>query len=620
MRLKGIAVFACLLVSPAAIAGYPPSTPSFHSFSLSGDGSGVFYVGPSSQGPALWRRPAIPGGRAELVTPWGPGSVRFATARSSNAIVLMEMQQGVHSQSLTLLRHSNSGWERTPLLTDVLVSALDASADDSFHVVLQEGPEQFRRLSFNEEGAIASEEKFSLPAMDVVYGPSVTPRIYLDSGAATPTWREVGVDKDGDGKDDVVSLPQDIQVERYLFASGKDPVIYVLARLADNDALQVIGINWRDSSVTTFFGQKGLDVDSPIRSPDGNNVDGIRIERERPRNYASSPSLAQDSIFLESEFGVEPEILSRSFDNKTWLLRVARLDRPVEYWIHDHIEKTNFRVDPAQPDKSDIVPPSSFSTELTSDGFEIPYYLAAPRKDACDVSLKSCPLIVLIHGGPSRRDRLPYDPETAWYQRQGYWVARVNFRGSSGYGTHFRRAGDRQWGAAMVDDVNTVIQRIVTKPGIDTKAVTAVGSSYGGFAAIASALRSPSLYRCSISINGGGDLVQMARAGKKRAPELARGIAMQVGDPDVPDDLAGIKAQSPSEHAAKFKTELLQVVSLQDQVSDPLQSLNFDAALRLVGHSPQLLKLDDADHLVSQGADRVVMYDAIRSFLHERCN
>ncbi len=63
------------------------------------------------------------------------------------------------------------------------------------------------------------------------------------------------------------------------------------------------------------------------------------------------------------------------------------------------------------------------------------------------------PTVLVVHGGPWARDTWGYNAEVQWLANRGYLVLQVNFRGSTGYGKAFVNAGDREWGAAMHDDL-----------------------------------------------------------------------------------------------------------------------------------------------------------------------
>jgi dipeptidyl aminopeptidase/acylaminoacyl peptidase len=63
------------------------------------------------------------------------------------------------------------------------------------------------------------------------------------------------------------------------------------------------------------------------------------------------------------------------------------------------------------------------------------------------------PRVVLVYGGPERRDDWSYDPWTLWLADRGYAVLQINFSGSAGFGMRFIAAGFRQWNGTMRTDL-----------------------------------------------------------------------------------------------------------------------------------------------------------------------
>lgn len=110
--------------------------------------------------------------------------------------------------------------------------------------------------------------------------------------------------------------------------------------------------------------------------------------------------------------------------------------------------------------------------------------------------------VVLVHGGPVKRVTDGYNPFVHWLVANGYSVLQPNFRGSSGYGERWRRAGYGEWGRDMQDDVRTALEWLVDKGIAREKQICAVGGSYGGFAALWSAIRDDDLIACAVSLNG----------------------------------------------------------------------------------------------------------------------
>ncbi len=141
----------------------------------------------------------------------------------------------------------------------------------------------------------------------------------------------------------------------------------------------------------------------------------------------------------------------------------------------------------------------SWVTYKARDGMQIQAILDLPagwkKGDA------PAPAIVMPHGGPWARDWMGWDP-SGWVPMltsRGYAVLRPQYRGSSGLGRKLWLAGDAQWGLKMSDDLDDGAKWLISQ-GITKKGDIAIfGYSYGGFAAAAAEVRSPSPYQCAIS-------------------------------------------------------------------------------------------------------------------------
>jgi len=96
------------------------------------------------------------------------------------------------------------------------------------------------------------------------------------------------------------------------------------------------------------------------------------------------------------------------------------------------------------------------------------------------------PLILNIHGGPAGvfqqtflggRGVYPL----ATFAARGYAILRANPRGSSGYGTEFRRANLKDWGMGDFQDLMTGVDRVIEMGVADPARLGVMGWSYGGF-------------------------------------------------------------------------------------------------------------------------------------------
>jgi dipeptidyl aminopeptidase/acylaminoacyl peptidase len=96
------------------------------------------------------------------------------------------------------------------------------------------------------------------------------------------------------------------------------------------------------------------------------------------------------------------------------------------------------------------------------------------------------PLILNIHGGPAGVFLQSYLGgrgvyPLATFAARGYAILRPNPRGSSGYGTDFRRANLKDWGMGDYQDLMTGVDRVIEMGVADPERLGVMGWSYGGF-------------------------------------------------------------------------------------------------------------------------------------------
>ena len=99
------------------------------------------------------------------------------------------------------------------------------------------------------------------------------------------------------------------------------------------------------------------------------------------------------------------------------------------------------------------------------DGANLLCFLTIPSKKVIG-GRKNLPLVVFPHGGPNWRDTWGYDPMLQALSVQGYVVLQVQFRGSTGFGMSFMKAGMEGGFCTtiqkdIVDSVHFVLESIV---------------------------------------------------------------------------------------------------------------------------------------------------------------
>ncbi len=91
------------------------------------------------------------------------------------------------------------------------------------------------------------------------------------------------------------------------------------------------------------------------------------------------------------------------------------------------------------------------------------------------------PLVVSNHGGPHSADGYNFDFKSQYFAANGYFVLKVNFRSSTGYGEKFLWGTWGAWGDRDGEDVMAGIDHAIGRFPIDRHRVATIGHSYGGF-------------------------------------------------------------------------------------------------------------------------------------------
>ncbi|MFF8288739.1 alpha/beta hydrolase family protein [Streptomyces sp. NPDC016309] len=228
------------------------------------------------------------------------------------------------------------------------------------------------------------------------------------------------------------------------------------------------------------------------------------------------------------------------------------------------------------------------------------------------------PAVFLVHGGPADHDRDAYDGVVHSLVASGFAVARVNYRGSTGYGPRWRRAfggtaddpgpngradrADRGVGLAQVADLASVRADLVARRLVRADAVGLWGTSWGGYLVLLALGTRPGLWRAGVAVKPVADCVAAHRT---TTPALrALDERLFGGTPDeVPDRYA---RSSPIHYAASVRDPVLVAAATHDAKCPPGQVRGYLAALRAAGVPYESLWLDSG-HDGYDGGDHVTV-------------
>ena len=253
--------------------------------------------------------------------------------------------------------------------------------------------------------------------------------------------------------------------------------------------------------------------------------------------------------------------------------------------------------------------PAEFFSVTSTDGLRVEAILTRPP------NRERPPLVVVPHGGPiGVHDEWGFDPLAQYLASRGYGVLKVNYRGSSGYGRSFLEAGERQWGTGIEDDIDAAVQHIIDQKWVDPERICILGSSYGGYSALMSAIRRPDRYRCAVSVAGVTDIPLMFISSDFSYDERARDrFAEIVGDPE--EDYERLKSLSPAYRADEIRVPVLLAHGIEDRRVDVEHALRMKTMLELHGSPVEWVPMPGVGHALADTTVEAALYERVAEFL-----
>jgi len=227
------------------------------------------------------------------------------------------------------------------------------------------------------------------------------------------------------------------------------------------------------------------------------------------------------------------------------------------------------------------------------------------------------PAVVLVHGGPwIRGNTWRWNSWGQFLASRGYVVIEPEFRGSTGYGEEHFRAGFKQWGQAMQDDVTDAL-RWAQKQGLASEKACIIGGSYGGYSALMGLARDPGLYRCGAAWMAVSDLALMTEGSwwVNDDGDVARRLTLPEMVGDVKHDAAMIAANSPVNLAARIQAPLLLAHGDADRRVPIEHATRMRDALTAAGHPPEWITYPGEGHGFNKPEDQFDFARRLDAFL-----
>ncbi|TKD05198.1 alpha/beta hydrolase family protein [Polyangium fumosum] len=341
---------------------------------------------------------------------------------------------------------------------------------------------------------------------------------------------------------------------------GSGKTLYLLDSRGRNTAA-LFELDFATKKAKLLVEDAKADVQRFIGHPKTGKLQAAAAVFDKPTWQTIDKSIQPDLELLGKLGDGELRVLSRTLDDKRWLVALVPSDGPVKYYRYDRDKKkteflfTNLKALEGKP-LSKMHP----VVIKSRDGLDLVSYLTLPKASDPEVDGrpdKPLPMVLLVHGGPWARDTWGLNGMHQWLANRGYAVLSVNYRGSTGFGKKFLNAGNNEWAGKMHDDLIDAVKWAVDGKVADGAKVAIMGGSYGGYATLVGLTFTPDQFACGVDIVGPSNLkTLLATIPPYWAPMVAT-FHKRMGDPGTPEGTKLLEERSPLSHVGKIKKPLL---------------------------------------------------------------
>lgn len=356
--------------------------------------------------------------------------------------------------------------------------------------------------------------------------------------------------------------------------------------------------------------------------PSERNVQAVAFTYERKDWQVIDGSVADDLAFLATVDDGDIEVVSRSLDDRTWIVVYVVDDGPFRYYRYDSKKKEAEFLFTNRKDLEDLAFAKMMipAVIVSRDGLNLVSYYTLPLgsdPDGDGRPEEPLPMVLYVHGGPWARDVWDYNPAHQWLANRGYAVLSANFRGSTGFGKDFVNAGNLEWGAKMHDDLIDAVDWAVGEGIADPDRVAIMGGSYGGYATLVGLTFTPEVFACGVDIVGPSNLTTLIETIPPYWQPQIELFATRMGDHRTEEGRRLLFERSPINRVENIARPLLIGQGANDPRVSQNESDQIVAAMQEKAIPVTYVLYPDEGHGFARPENRISFFAVAEAFLSE---
>jgi dipeptidyl aminopeptidase/acylaminoacyl peptidase len=367
-----------------------------------------------------------------------------------------------------------------------------------------------------------------------------------------------------DGKDgwkEAFTIPQADSLTTHIIGFNKANDVAYLLDSRGRDTASFSTLDLKTGKLSVVADDPRADAGGLLMHPTEYSVQGVSFTFDRTHWKFLDPTVAKEFEILKKVADGDINVVSRSLDDKAWIVAYLMDNGPVRYYHYDRAaHKARFLFTHNAALEGLKLAKMQPRVIKSRDGLDLVCYLTLPPNQEIEgkgLAKEPLPMVLLVHGGPWARDSWGFEPHHQMLANRGYAVLSVNYRGSTGFGKKFLNAGNREWAGKMHDDLLDAVEWAIDQKIARKDKVAIMGGSYGGYATLVGMTFTPETFACGVDIVGPSNIVTLLNSIPAYWGPAIQIFKDRVGDHTTEEGKKDLLARSPLSRVQSIRKPLL---------------------------------------------------------------